>query len=146
MHVRGFSSHRITSVIHFLSSVICMVSPTWCHGPNWGNPVWGECWRTGLLNWHFNLVIRLSSVKQSAIPFSTFYNVSPLLLSLRHIGTFIFALLKPIRTARNLFFCWCSSFWCNMQHDRWSRQVHAFQVWWFFSFDGFLVRLSISCV
>jgi len=76
----------------------------------------------------FNLVIRLSKVKQSAIPFSTFCNVSPLLLSLRQLGTFIFTLAKPIRTARNLFFRWCSCFWCNMQHDRWSRQVHAFQV------------------
>ena len=95
---------------------------------------------------HFNLVIRLSKVKQLAIPFSTFYNVSPLLLSLRHLGNFVFTLVKPIRTARNLFFCWCSSFWCNMQHDRWSRQAHAFQVWWFFSFDGFLVRLNTSCI
>ena len=35
----GFSSERITSMIHFLSSVISMVTPTWCHGANWGNPV-----------------------------------------------------------------------------------------------------------
>ena len=33
LHVRGFGSQRITSMIHFLSSVISMVAPTWCHGP-----------------------------------------------------------------------------------------------------------------
>ena len=33
MHVIGFSSQRITTMIHFLSSVISMVAPTWCHGP-----------------------------------------------------------------------------------------------------------------
>ena len=27
----------------FLSSVISMVAPTWCHGPIGGNPVWGDC-------------------------------------------------------------------------------------------------------
>ena len=33
-HMRGFSSQRVTSMmIHFLSSVISMVAPTWCHGP-----------------------------------------------------------------------------------------------------------------
>ena len=25
---------------HFLSSVISMVAPTWCHGPIGGNPLW----------------------------------------------------------------------------------------------------------
>ena len=33
LHVKGFSSQRITSMIHFLFSVISMVAPTWCHGP-----------------------------------------------------------------------------------------------------------------
>ena len=27
----------------FLSSVISMVAPTWCHGPIGGNPGWGDC-------------------------------------------------------------------------------------------------------
>ena len=45
---------------------------------------------------HFNRVIRLSKVKQLAIPFSTLYNVSPLLLSSRHLGTLIFTLVTPM--------------------------------------------------
>ena len=66
---------------------------------------------------HFNLAIRLRKVKQLAIPFSTFYNVSPLLLSLRQLGTFIFTLVKPIRTARNLFFFLMLKL--LMQHATW---------------------------
>ena len=31
---QGFSSQRIAKRIHVLSSVISMVAPTWCHGPN----------------------------------------------------------------------------------------------------------------
>ena len=51
---------------HFLSSVISMVAPTWCHGPIGGNPV-GRL----LTEWMseftiFNLVIRLRKWKQSA--------------------------------------------------------------------------------
>ena len=34
----GFSSPRIAWTIHSMSSVFSMVAPTWCHGPNWGNP------------------------------------------------------------------------------------------------------------
>ena len=51
----------------FLSSVISMVAPTRCHGPIGGNPVWGDC-STDLTSEFtvFNLVIRLSKVKQSA--------------------------------------------------------------------------------
>ena len=37
----------------FLSSVISMVTPTWCHRANWGNPSWGQCWQTWLPNSHF---------------------------------------------------------------------------------------------
>ena len=36
----------------FLSSVISMVAPTWCHGAIWGNPFQGECWLSGILNSH----------------------------------------------------------------------------------------------
>ena len=132
-------------------SISCLV---WFHGDSDMVP-WSQL-RKPCLGWmrtdltseftHFNLVIRSSNVKQSAFPFSTFCNVSPLLLSLRHLGTFIFTQVKPIQTARNLFLSWCSCFWCNMQHDRWTRRVHTFQVWRFFSFDGFLVRLKISCI
>ena len=37
----------------FLSSVISMVTPTWCHGPNWGNLRCGvNAWLTWLPNSH----------------------------------------------------------------------------------------------
>ena len=49
---QGFSSHWITTRIHFLSSVISMVAPTWCHGPVWGNPIVGDFTPAWLLNWH----------------------------------------------------------------------------------------------
>ena len=39
---------------HFLSSVISMVAPTWCHGPIGGNPDWGDCWQTWLQNLQFS--------------------------------------------------------------------------------------------
>ena len=32
LDVLGFSSQRITLMIHFLSSVTSMGAPTWCHG------------------------------------------------------------------------------------------------------------------
>ena len=57
----------------FLSSVISMVTPTWCHGPIGGNPGSGRL-LTDLTSEFtvFNLVIRLSKVKQSAL-----FRVSP---------------------------------------------------------------------
>ena len=36
----------------FLSSVISMVAPTWCHGAIWGNPLQGECRQSWILNSH----------------------------------------------------------------------------------------------
>ena len=36
----------------FLSSVISMVAPTWCHGAIWGNPLQGEWWQSWILNSH----------------------------------------------------------------------------------------------
>ena len=36
----------------FLSSVISMVAPIWCHGAIWGNPLQGECWQSWILNSH----------------------------------------------------------------------------------------------
>ena len=36
----------------FLSSVIPMVTPTWCHRANWGNPSWGQCRLTWIPNSH----------------------------------------------------------------------------------------------
>ena len=47
----GFSSHRITSMIQFFSSVISMVVPTWPDGPTWGNP-FGRVRTNGTLNSH----------------------------------------------------------------------------------------------
>ena len=55
----------------FLSSVIPMVTPTWCHRANWGNPSWGQCRLTWIPNSHFNLVIRLSKVQQLALQLCT---------------------------------------------------------------------------
>ena len=49
----GFSSPRIAKTIHFMSSVFSVVTPTWCHGPNWGNPFEGEWWLTWRWNLHF---------------------------------------------------------------------------------------------
>ena len=66
----GFSSHWITSMIQFYSNVISMVAPTWCMDPMEGTHL-GECWQTDLWIYTFNLVFRLSIVKQSAIPFTT---------------------------------------------------------------------------
>ena len=60
-------------MIQFLSSVISMVAPTWCHGAIGGNPFvgdWGLTWLPNLP--HFNLVIRLSKTKQSALRLCTF--------------------------------------------------------------------------
>ena len=37
----------------FLSSVIPMVTPTWCHRANWGNPSWGQCRLTWIPNHTF---------------------------------------------------------------------------------------------
>ena len=78
LHVTGFSSCRITIMIQFLSSVISMVAPTWCHGAIWGNPFQGEWWSTVLTSefTHFNLVIRLSKAKQLALPFSSLLGLS----------------------------------------------------------------------
>ena len=56
----------------FLSSVISMVTPAWCHGANRGQPCLGRMWTDVTSEFtHFNLVIRLSNVKQLAIPFTT---------------------------------------------------------------------------
>ena len=57
----------------FLSSVIPMVAPTWCHRAKWGNFLrgvnvdWFE-----LRIYTFILVIHLSIVQQLALPFCTF--------------------------------------------------------------------------
>ena len=67
----GFSSHCITLWILIQSSVISMVTPTWLDSFE-GTPLW-ETWneRTSEFT-HFNLVIRLSKVKQLAL-----FRVSP---------------------------------------------------------------------
>ena len=89
----------------FLSSVIPMVTPTWCHRANWGNPVWGECRLTWIPNLHiFNLVIRLSKVQQLALPLCTFSQSlgrsgCPRVPRQRSSST-----LQPCRTSRNLLF------------------------------------------
>ena len=73
----------------FLSSVISMVAPTWCHGANWRQPSSG--WVLTDLNsefTHFNLVIHLSNAKQSAFLFCTFCEVPRLLSSLEILVKF----------------------------------------------------------
>ena len=63
----GFSSRPIRWWIYFLSSVISMVAPTWCHGPTWGDPSWENVDRFDNRIDTVNLVIHLSKGKQSAL-------------------------------------------------------------------------------
>ena len=78
---------------------------------------------TSEFNWiyTFYLVIRFSIVKHSAIPFFTFLRCPAAPVVYVNLGNFTFASVKPFRTATNLFSRWCSSFWCNMQHEGCSR-------------------------
>ena len=83
---------------------------------------------------HFNLIIRLSKVKQLALLFCTFFEnsrgsgrprgPSDLLLSQREI----------VRNNQKLLFCHCSNFCSHITsfHDTRTRQAHDFQVWSFF--------------
>ena len=68
----GFSSNQITSRIQFSPKVISMVVLTWCHGR-----LEGTLFRVNadeLISefTHFNLVVRLSKMKQLALRFCTF--------------------------------------------------------------------------
>ena len=42
LHIKGLSSWWISSKNPILSSVISMVTPTWCHWATWGNPFAGD--------------------------------------------------------------------------------------------------------
>ena len=68
----GFQFPTDPTKDQFLSSVISMVAPTWCHGPTWGNPC-GECWTELTSEFTiFNLGIHLRNLEQLA-----FFRVSP---------------------------------------------------------------------
>ena len=93
----GFSSQRITLMIHFLSNVTSMVAPTWCHGPFEGTLFRVNAdWPTSEFT-HFNLVICLSIVNSPL-----FYDVSPLLPSLRTLGQFRFCSSEAVRNSHKL--------------------------------------------
>ena len=112
---------------HFLSSVISMVAPTWCHGPIGGNP-FGRL----LTEWTsestvFNLVIRLRKGKQSAF-FSTFHVACRRVEQRAAVpGLTSFVELQPLSDMRNLLlFQLCSSDRStSQQHDQVSG--HAFR-------------------
>ena len=104
LHVLGFSSQRITPMIQFFSSVISMFGPTWCHGP-WTQlrePMWENVDERNSEFTLVNLVIRLSIVKRSALPFFSLF-VLLLLLCSWYLGTFNSAQAKLHGTAENFF-------------------------------------------
>ena len=71
----------------FLSSVISMVAPTWCHGPTWGNPFGRMLTELTSEFTHFNVVIRLS--KGNIHPF---FRVSPRRCRLLNSGPLYWAI------------------------------------------------------
>ena len=99
-----------------------MVAPTWCHGANRGQPCLGRMWTDVTSEFtHFNLVIRLSNVKQLAIPFTTilrFLAARAVLVNPWNpdLGTLTFAQVKPcLPNYHKPPFCRCPScLQCNM--------------------------------
>ena len=88
----GFSSQPIRWWIYFLSSVISMVAPTWCHGRIWGNPLWENVDRFDLWIDTFNSVIRLCKGEPSALfrvspVVSLLFNSWPLCRAITHFVT-----------------------------------------------------------
>ena len=115
----------------FLSSVIPMVAPTWCHRASWGNLRCGvnvdsfELWIDT-----FELVIRISKVQQLAIQFCTFLEKSCCsgcpLWNLEELSSVTGQLYG---TFQNLLF---RSNLCSVIatcHDICTRQAHDLQVW-----------------
>ena len=79
---------------------------------------------------HFNMVIRLSKVKLSALLLSTVFEESRCSCSPRVFSPrFLSARVKPFETIRNSVFYCSFSFWTFVTTER---QAHAFQVWSFF--------------
>ena len=117
----------------FLSSVISMVAPTWCHGAIWGNPL---RWVSTVLNsefTHFNSVIRLSKGNNQPCGLSALLNVPRLRTSQDPSDRFSFC-VRSFGTTRNSIFYYCSNF-CSVIascHDTWIRQAHVLQVWFSF--------------
>ena len=90
----GFSSLRITLMIHDLSSGLSMVALAWCHGPNWGNPRWENVDGTDIWIDMFILVIRLSTVQQLA--FFSGLTVSPVVVDV--FNRWLLWLASPFRS------------------------------------------------
>ena len=109
LHVTGFSSCRITTMIHSYLVWFLWWLRHGAIGPaNWGNPIWGEC----RLNWQpnlhiFNLVIRLSKVQQLALPFCGFDDVLRLLWSQGFLAA------MPVYQSEAVWNCQKPRFYCS---------------------------------
>ena len=127
-----------------LSSVISMVTPTWCHGATWGNPFLGDCGRTWHRNWHFYIS---NSFKWNRRPYrwSAFWVVPPFLLSFANPWNDHLSAGCRSEQSETLFLplqlqllkysmTWMPGHECQ---DMNARQEHDLQVWYFFLFDGF---------
>ena len=86
---QGFSSHRKTKALQFLSSVTSIVGPTRCHG-------------FGIST--LMLVIHVRAVKQLASPFSAIFTVLPPPLSSRTFGSDSLRMAMPKRSSHSLVF------------------------------------------
>ena len=119
------------------SRVISMVAPTWCHGANWGNPVWGDCWRFDCRIDTFNLIIRLGKGQQSAFLLISLYDVPLLLWS--HVKLWELLFCQRHTVPNNLkprFYC-SFSLWSETWHERQkatgmssSGRYGLFGIWW----------------
>ena len=121
----------------FLSSVISMVTPAWCHGANRGQPClgWMMTESTTELR-HFNLVIRLSKVQQLALLLPAFYPREPF----EPASSLLSQCAKPLKHCFILMLKFLK--WNMTRTTEGIRPVFFLQVW----FLWYLVRLNISCV
>ena len=104
----GFSSQPIRWWINFLSSVISMVAPTWCHGPTWGNPFGRMLTELTSEFTHFNPVIRLRKGKPPAFS-RVSHRWSKCWTMCRRPGFNSFLIYAAGSRAKPPFFSWCSS-------------------------------------
>ena len=124
-----------------------MVTPTWCHGAIWGIQFRENVDRPDYWIDTFNLVIRLSKAKQSALPchLSAFFTTSCGSSGSAEPWFSFSATVKPFRTARNCFLFINAAF--GVEHEQNTcatvgiRHVLFLQVWslWY------LVRLNMLC-
>ena len=146
LHVTGFSSCRITQMIH--SNLVWFL---WWFRHGAIGPI--EATQLGSMSTdlnseltHFNLVpvIRLSKVQQLALRLCTILRSPAVPAVPMNLAECFSSSVIPCQTSRKPLF---RSSFCNhiaTFHDTCFRQVHVLQVW-SFSFDGCLVRSNILC-